>query len=94
MKEIIFMSMQGCPYCRNAKKAIAELKEENEKFSELKISEIDENEQPEQAKKFAKFYYYVPTMFVDGEKIYEAHPGESYEECRKNIAKVFSAAVE
>ena len=34
-----------------------------------------------------------PTLFVDGKKIYEAHPGETYEECLANVRKVFQAAV-
>ena len=38
-------------------------------------------------------YYYVPTMYVDGKKIYEAHPGESYDECFSNVKKVFEVAL-
>ncbi len=30
--------------------------------------------------------------FVDGEKIYEAHPGEPYEECYAAVEKAFKVA--
>lgn len=92
MKKISVLKMQGCPYCEQAYRAIDELKAKDENFSALEIELIDENLQPELAEKFAD-YYYVPSMFVDGKKIYEAHPGESYAECYKNVEKVFNAAL-
>ena len=92
MKKIIFLYLNGCPYCKNAFKAIDELKATDKKFSELEIETVEEETQSERAKEFAEFYYYVPSMFVDGKKIYEAQPGESYEECRESVKKVFAAA--
>ena len=90
MKKIVLIKIQGCPYCAQAYKAIDELKAENKNFSAAEIEIIDENLQPELAEKFSD-YYYVPSMFVDGKKIYEAHPGETYEECLANVRKVFQA---
>ena len=92
MKKIIVIKMQGCPYCEQAYKAIKEVKSENKNFAAAEIEFIDENLQLEIAEKFID-YYYVPSMFVDGKKIYEAHPGESYAECLENVKKVFQAAV-
>ena len=91
MKKIVLLKIQGCPYCAQAYKAIDELKAENKNFSAAEIEIIDENLQPELAEKFSD-YYYVPSMFVDGKKIYEAHPGETYSECLANVRKVFQAA--
>ncbi len=91
MKKIVLIKIQGCPYCEQAYKAIDELKSENKNFSAAEVEIVDENLQPELAEKFSD-YYYVPSMFVDGKKIYEAHPGESYEECLENVRKVFQAA--
>ena len=33
-------------------------------------------------------------MYVDGKKIYEARPGESYDECFANVKGVFDIANE
>ena len=93
MKKVTFIKLNGCPYCANAIQAIDELKASNAAFKSIEIDEIEESEQPELAKPFASYYYYVPTMFVDGKKIYEAHPGESYEDCLNSVQKVLEAAV-
>lgn len=88
MKKVTLIKIEGCPYCAAAFKAIDEVKK-NYPATELEI--IDENTQPQLAGKFTD-YYYVPSMYVDGKKIYEAHPGESYEECLANVKKVFEVA--
>ena len=90
MKKITLIKLEGCPYCAAAFKAIDELKND---FSPPELEVIDENHQPELAGKFDD-YYYVPTMYVGGKKIYEAHPGETYDECLANVRKVFEAANE
>lgn len=90
MKKITMLKIEGCPYCAAAFKAIEELKK-NYAAAELEV--IDENFQPQRAEKFTD-YYYVPTMYVDGKKIYEAHPGETYAECLANVKKVFEVAAE
>ena len=91
MKKISVLKIQHCPYCEQACKAIDELKLQNKDFSSIEVEFIDENLQPELAEKFAD-YYYVPSMFIGGKKIYEAHPGESYSECFENVKKVFQVA--
>ena len=91
MKKITLIKIAGCPYCAAAFKAIDELKAANSAYAATELDVVDENFQPERAGKFTD-YYYVPTMYVDGKKIYEAHPGESYDECFANVRKVFEAA--
>ena len=88
MKIITLIKMEGCPYCAAAFRAIDELKKN---YPPVELEVIDENFQAERADKFTD-YYYVPSMYVDGKKIYEAHPGESYDECFANVKKVFEAA--
>ena len=88
MKKITLIKMEGCPYCAAAFKAIDAIKK-NYSAAELEI--IDQNFQPQLAEKFTD-YYYVPSMYVGGKKIYEAHPGESYDECLANVKKVFEVA--
>ena len=89
MKKITMLKIEGCPYCAAAFRAIDELK----KNYTAEIEIIDKYFQPQLAKKFTD-YYYVPTMYVDGKKIYEAHPGENYDECFANVKKVFEVANE
>jgi len=38
-------------------------------------------------------YYYAPTMYIGDEKLYEAHPGESYAECKAQVKKVLDQAL-
>lgn len=92
LKKITLLKIDGCPYCRQAFNAIEKLKSENETFATLNIEIIDNYS--DSAKTFAQDYYYVPSMFVDGKKIYEAHPGETFDECFANVQKVFKAALQ
>ena len=92
MKIITMIKIEGCPYCATAFKAIERLKSD-EAYAAARIDVVDENAQPERAAHFTD-YYYVPTMYVEGKKIYEAHPGESPEECFANVRKVFEVANE
>ncbi len=91
MKKIIAFRLNGCPYCRQAVKAIEELSAENEKYASVSVEWVEENEHPEISAKYD--YYYVPAFFVDGVKVYEARRGESYEECRENVRRVFDEAL-
>ena len=88
MKKITLIKIEGCPYCAAAFKAIDELKKI---FPATTIEVVDENLEPARVEKFTD-YYYVPTMYVDEQKIYEAHPGETYDECFANVKKVFEVA--
>ena len=92
MKKITVLHLDDCPYCHNAKRAMEELKAENIEYAKLDIEWIEESRQPELAKPYGKDYYYVPSIFIDGQKVYEAHPGESYEECLASVEKAFKVA--
>ena len=92
MKKITLLKMQGCPYCAQAFAAIKEVKAEYREFADMEVEIIDKKND-ERAKDFEGKYYYVPSMFIDGEKVYEAHPGETYGECLLNVKKVFRAAI-
>lgn len=92
MKKITVLHLDDCPYCHNAKRAMEDLRATNPDYAKLIIEWIEESRQPELATAYAKDYYYVPSVFVDGEKIYEAHPGESYEECYAAVEKAFKVA--
>ena len=87
MKEIEIFYLAGCPYCKNARKAIAELTEENPAYADIRIDWIEESEQP--AIEEARDYYSVPTIFFNGEKLYEAHFTHSYADIKNNIRSAF-----
>ena len=91
MKEIELFYLKTCPYCRNAKRAIDELLGENPACADIRIDWIEESEQPEIAG--ARDYYSVPTIYLDGEKLYEAHFTHSYAVIREHFREAFDRAL-
>lgn len=92
MKKITLFYLEDCPYCHYAKRAVGELMEENPAYSEIQIDWIEESEQPEISVQYD--YYYVPTIFYGGQKIYEAHPSENYTDCKKNVKSALDAVLD
>lgn len=91
MKKILAFEYASCPYCVQGKKALADLIEENPEYGKVEVEWIEENEHPEIIANYD--YYATPSMFIDGEKKYEAHLFESYEECRGHIKDVLDEAL-
>lgn len=75
MKEIWMMVLPGCPYCRQAETLLEELMEENPAYRALSVRSI--NERKEKALADSLDYYFVPTFFVDGEKLMEGVPDKA-----------------
>lgn len=44
MKKITYFHLNSCPYCKNANKAIEELRAENPEYNNIEIDMIEENE--------------------------------------------------
>lgn len=66
-----------CPYCINAWKALDELKQEDPAYAQVEVNAIEESgvaEFPAWAD-----YYYVPTVFFNQKKLYEAQPGQDFD---------------
>ena len=93
MKTITFIHLSTCPYCANARKAMAELKEEHPEYNKIPMVSIEESEESDKIVPFADDYYYVPSFFVDGKKMYEASPDDTYEIIRDHVKEIFEAAV-
>ena len=91
MGKITIFYLERCPYCRNAQKAVAALKAEKAAYDAVDIEWIEESRQPDIAGKYD--YYYVPTAFMGGEKLYECSPADDYEAIRKNIKAALDRAV-
>ena len=87
MKEIDIFYLASCPYCLNARKAVAELCGENPAYASLKLNWIEESEQPEIAE--SRDYYSVPSLFYGDEKLYEAHFTHSYGVIKEKLRKAF-----
>jgi len=86
MKKITMFMMASCPYCQNAKKWMDELFESDAKYAGIPLTVIDENKNPALAAKYD--YYYVPTYYINDEKVHEG--AASFE----IVKKVFDGALE
>jgi thiol-disulfide isomerase/thioredoxin len=68
MKPIQLFYLKNCPFCKRALSYIDELKKQDA-CKHIRIEMIEESEQAELADRYD--YYYVPTFYVDGEKVHE-----------------------
>ena len=83
MKKILLFHLDDCPYCHYARRALKELVQENAAYGTVEVEWIEERRHPEIAAKYD--YYYVPTIFFEGVKLYEASPSEGYSEVKAQI---------
>ena len=74
MKKIKMMYLKNCPHCKAAFQMMKELQSEDERFSQLEIETIEEEEYKEIADQMD--YWYVPAYFVDGIKLFEGVPSK------------------
>jgi Glutaredoxin and related proteins len=84
MKPIKLFYLRQCPFCKKALLYIDELKQQDA-YKDIQIEMIEESEQPEVADQYD--YYYVPTFYVDGEKVHEGgiFPNEVEELLKKAL---------
>ena len=91
MREIEIFYLTGCPYCRHARKAVAELLQEEPAYGALSLRWIEENEEPALAD--SRDYYRVPSLFYQGDKLYECAPFQGYETIKAHIRAAFDRAL-
>ena len=91
MKDVLYFYRRDCGYCVKAHRALDELRSELPGSAELEIRMVEETEQPAFADRYD--YYAVPTFYVDGEKLFEAHIGMSYEAIKREVRRVLEAAL-
>ena len=92
MKDILMFYLDDCGYCRKAHQAMDELMEADPAYREIKITRVEESQQPEFADQFD--YYATPTFYVGDQKIFEAHIGMSYEDIKVEVKKVLDTALQ
>lgn len=85
MKVILFY-LNGCPYCKQAKKVLEELYLINPEYLSVEIEWIEEMENLEISDKYD--YQAVPCIYVNDQLMYQAHIGETYDECKGKIKDV------
>ena len=90
MKTLTMIEMAGCPYCANARRAMDALRAEGG-YEGVEVTFVDENREPEKTQPYAGQYYYVPSIFMDGKKLYEAQPGQSYDKIFAEVKHAFDA---
>lgn len=66
---MILFYLENCPYCKQARKWMQELYNENPRYKEIPIEMIEESEQSEVADAYD--YYYVPCFFEGKKKLHE-----------------------
>lgn len=69
MKKVKLFYLQHCPFCKKAFRYIEEAKARHPELADLEIELIEESEQAEVANRYD--YYYVPTFYVDEQKVHE-----------------------
>lgn len=90
-KKLIIFYLPTCPYCISARKAVEKLAADNPAYAEVPIEWKDETK----IKDFPDWcdYYYVPTIFMGEQKLYEAYPGDSDEKILGKVREALEEAV-
>lgn len=91
-KKLTILHLDNCPYCHKARRALGELCEENPAYRGVAVEWIEEEREREAASRYTD-YYYVPTIYAGADKIFEAHPGDSYEKIKAEVKKALDAVV-
>ena len=71
MKEVLMFILPGCPHCKLALRYQEELLQEHPEWQAIPLRIVDESR--ERAFANEHDYYYVPTWYVDGQKVFEGH---------------------
>jgi glutaredoxin len=91
MNKLTVFYLEGCPYCRNARKAFEALTAENKAYGDVKVDWVEESQNAAMADTYD--YYRVPSVFMDKEKLYEAAPSDTYEVIKARFKAALDAAL-
>ena len=90
MDKLTIFYLEGCPYCRNAMRAVSELLKEFPDFGEDRIEWIEERRHADEADRYD--YYRVPSVFYRGKKLYECSPAHDYAAIKQHLRSAMEAA--
>ena len=82
--ELLFIYMDGCPYCRLANEVLEDLFATHPEYKKIPLVKVNENREPEKLK--GRNY--------GDEKIYEAQPGDGREKMEKILGEFFQKVSE
>lgn len=87
MQKITMFHFEACPYCRQARYFMRQLMAEHPEYQKLEIEFVDEKRNPVYADKYD--YWYVPSFFVNGEKLHEG--AAAREDVERVLQKAFNS---
>ena len=91
-KGLLLFYLPGCPYCRQAETLIAGLMAEHPEYAAVPLRRVNELTERRLAGQYD--YWYTPSLFLDGEKVYEADSRDGADTVRDKLADVFREALE
>ena len=92
MKDVLMFYLDSCGYCDKARRALEELFALEPAYRQIPLTMIEESREPELADRYD--YYAVPTLYVDGQKVFEARLFMRYEEIRDGVKAALDRALE
>ncbi len=91
-KELLFIYLEGCPYCQKASHALEGIFAEHPEYKKIPLVRVSETKEPEKLQ--GRNYYYCPTFFYGDEKVYEAAPGDSEKKMDKILRDFYQKAMQ
>lgn len=91
MNKLTIFYLEHCPYCKNAKLAVKELYAEDPALQKISIEWIEERQDPKRAEQYD--YYYVPSVFMGNEKLYECSPSDDYGVIKQRFRQAMDKAI-
>lgn len=88
---LTILYLSHCPYCLSLKRAITELTEQNPAYRAVPVTWIEEALQPTLADKYD--YWYVPSVFMGAEKLFESQPSDNYTTLKAAMEQAFLTAL-
>lgn len=73
--ELLLFHLPHCPHCLLARRCLDELRREDPRYAAIPLRLINEKKEKALADSFD--YYFVPTFFYNGEKLFEGHMEKS-----------------
>lgn len=86
MKNLTLFYLETCPHCIRAQQYMKELCDENPAYAEIPVRRVEERKEKNLADSYD--YFYVPTYYVDDEKVSEGSVNKD------DVRKVFDIALE
>ncbi len=88
---LLLFYLPGCPYCRQAERLIGELLQEHPEYADIPLRRVNEVMERPMAESYD--YWYTPSLFFNGEKLYEANSADSAETVKRKLNDVFRQAL-